>query len=168
MAGEYGTYDYIYVFDRTNIFDPTVASAATLALEVAAADTTFVWVAPWPMQVLAFGYMVTVAFDYNVQVAQGVVALDKRVTFGSNTGRVEVARLELLDGLAISAVRFILPNRTNILLDPGDSLVCEVVVAATGGGAIAGDWVPFVMCGVRSETPANITGWTQSALAQVV
>lgn len=165
MAGGYGTYDYIYMFHEANQENVT---GVDLALEVAAGDTTFTWIAYWPMQVLAFGFMVTVAFDYNVQVAQGVIALDKRPTFGGDVGRVEVGRVELLDALAIGSVRYVLPNRTNVMVDPGDTLVCEVVVAATGGGAIAGDWVPFVMCGVRAETPANITGWTQTALAQVV
>ena len=171
MAGEYGTYDYIYMFHEAN--QENVAGA-DLALEVATGDTTFTWMCYWPMQVLSFGFLVSVAFDYNVQTAEGVIALDKRVTFGSDTGRVEVCRVDLEDALAIGAVRYVLPPRANMFCHPGDQLVCEVVTAATGGGAIAGDWVPFVMLGVWTETPANILtagsvqSWTQSALAQVV
>ena len=173
MAGQYGTYDFIHRFDKTNIWDPTVASATDVILEVATGDTLFIWTCPWPMQVLAFGYLVTVAFNYDTLVTQGVVALDKRITYLSDTGRVEVGRLELLDALALGAVRYVLPNRTNIFCHPGDQLVCEVITAALGGTEV-GDWSPFVMCGVWAETPANILtaagvqSWTQSALAQVV
>ena len=173
MAGQYGTYDYIYVFNKTNLWDPTVASTTDVILEVAAGDTLFIWTCLWPMQVLAFGYLATVAFNYDTLVTEGVVALDKRVTYVSDTGRVEVCRLDLESGLAAGDVRFVLPNRTNVLCAPGDQLVCEVVTAAVGGTEV-GDWSPFVMCGVWSEVPGNILNaagvqtWTQSTLAQVV
>ena len=174
MAGQYGTYDYIYTFDKTNIWDPTVASATDVILEVAAGDTLFIWTCLWPMQVLAFGYLVTVAFNYDTLVTEGVVALDKRVTYAENViGRVEVCRLDLEPALPLGDVRFIIPNPTNIRCHPGDQLVVEVVTAAVGGTEV-GDWSPFVMCGVWAETPANIRtagdvqSWTQSTLAQVV
>ena len=173
MPGEYGTYDFIHRFDKTNIWDPTVASAADIILEVATGDTLFIWTCLWPMEVLAFGYLVTVAFNYDTLVTEGVVALDKRVTYLSDTGRVEVCRIDLETALPLGDVRFVLPNRTNIRCAPGDQLVVEVITAALGGTEV-GDWSPFVMCGVWAETPANILNaalvqtWTQSTLAQVV
>ena len=161
----YGTYDPIYILGESNQENVT---GVDLALEVATGDTTFTWQIYWPCFVYAFGYLVSVAFDYNTQIVEGIVALDKRITFGSDTGRVEVCRLDLEDALAIGSVRYIFPNRTNVNCDPGDTLICEVVTAGTGGGAIAGDWVPFVLAAPRAEVVGNITGWSQSALAQVV
>jgi len=161
----YGTYDPVQYLSEANQDD---VASVDLALEVAAGDTTFTWQIYWPCRVVYFGFLVSVAFDYATQTAEGIVALDKRITFGSDTGRVEIGRVDLEDGLAISAVRFIEVPLTNANCDPGDQLVCEVVTAGTGGGGIAGDWVPFVVVARRDEVVGNLPGMTQSTLTQVV
>lgn len=154
----YGTYDHNIWLHEANQEN---AAGVDLALEVATGDTTFTWMIYWPCVVLKFGYLVTVAFDYDTQTVEGVVALDKRVTFGSETGRVEVCRIDLEDGLAIGG-RFVRPPSTNYLCQPGDQLVVEVITQAAGGGSIAGDWVPFVLLAAHDEVPGNITAWSES------
>lgn len=161
---KYGTYDSVWVLGEHNQHD---IASVDLALEVAAGDTTFTWVVYQPCRILRFGYFVSVAFNYDTQTTEGVVALDKRVTYGSDTGRVEVCRLDLEDGLSLGDVRDIVPPTTNADCEPGDELVVEVVTQAVGGTEV-GDWVPFVTLAPRAEVHGNITSWTLSAYAQVV
>lgn len=164
----YGTYDSVLWGHAGNL---DALAGVDLALEAAAADTTFIWTIYVPCRVKYFGFMATVAFDYNVQSVEGVIALDKRVIPLADTGRVEVCRIDLEDGTALGETRLIEPPDTNADLEPGDQLIVEVVTQAAGGGGIAGDWVPVVIFYPRAEVPENIAKFTiagTSDITQVV
>jgi hypothetical protein len=154
----YGTYDDVLWGHLGNI---DALASSDIALEVAAGDTSFIWTTYVPCRVKYFGFLVTVAFDYDTQTTEGIVALDKRVTPLSDTGRVEVCRIDLEDAMAVGDVRFVKPPNTNADMEPGDQLVVEVVTQAVGGTEV-GDWVPFVVFYPRAEVPANIASWTES------
>lgn len=164
MYGTYNMAQWLHYGNRN------ADKATAEALEVAAGDVAnALWAILYPCTVKFFGFEVTVAFDYDTQTAEGIIALDKRVTPASDTGRVEVARVDLEDGLAIGDVRGLLGTDmgTDAFCQPGDELVLEVVTAGTGGGSIAGDWRPIIILAPYDEVPENCTGWTLSDVTQV-
>jgi len=158
----YGTYDPIHILSYWNVDDLTTDFSTALVLETAAGDTAYVWTIMYPAIVVDFGIRVTVAFDYNGLVTTGVVALDKRITPGSDTGRVEIGRLSLPDGLAIGDVRTApraALGATARRLLPGDQLVFERVTTAVGGTEL-GDYYPWVAIAPYDEHPGNCPNWT--------
>jgi hypothetical protein len=170
---QYGSYDgniWLSFFNVDTAAGAAVTRPSDIALEAAAGDMTgMTWTINFPARVIEFGYHVTVAFDYDTLVTTGVIALDKRVLSESDTGRVEVVRLNLVDGLAQYAscrAPRALVGSTAGNLEPGDQLVCEIVTQAVGGTEV-GDYYPYVVIAPRAETPRNITDYTESSIAQV-
>ena len=94
----YGTYDK-YV-------RPNVKPETAVALEAAAAVVA-TWNFQEPAEVTRVGFQVTVAFDYDTQITEGVLKFYKRPTYGSDTGRIELASLDLTDGLAAGHCYFV-------------------------------------------------------------
>jgi len=123
------------------------------ALEVSTGDKAYFTVVK-PITIVEFGIMPTVAFNYNVQTTEGVVALDRQPTYGSDTGRVEIATVKLTDGTAIGKLLKKVFNPVNA--DPGSRLVLEVKTQAAGGGGIAGDWIAYFLYYERGEVDASL------------
>ena len=134
--------------------------ATDLAIEAAAADAS-IWDAFHPMQVQRIGVLVTVAINYNVPTALMIMAFFRRVTYGSNTARVEMGRVTIPDGAVAGAVYYLdIPHAAagdTGEVDAGEQVVSAIVQAGTGGGAIAGDFQPFVCWTPRGLNPAQNT-----------
>lgn len=129
--------------------------ATAIAVEAAAGNITGgLWSPGTPTQVTRLLVLVTVAFSYNVQTAEGVVSFFKRVTYGSDTGRVLLGTVRLIDGTA-AGVRLYKDINAHLVF-PGQQIVAAITVAATGGGAIAGDFLPEVEHMPVPEMPANM------------
>lgn len=154
MSGEALVFEHM--FAHSGQADAGLATA--LAIEVATGDKS-IWTAMHPMQVSRVGILVTVTIDYDTLVTACVVAFDRRVTYGSDTGRVEMGRVTIPNGTKSGTVIYLdIPNgadNDNGEVMAGGQVVSEVVTAGTGGGAIAGDWQPFVCWQPMSLQPAN-------------
>jgi len=158
----YGQYDIAHILSFWNVDGLTTDFATALDLETAAGDTTYIWTVEYPAIVVDFGIRVTVAFDYDTLTTEGVVALDKRITAGSNTGRVEICRLSLPHGLAIGDIRTAPRARlgaTARRVEPGEQLIVERVTTAAGGTEL-GDYYPWVALAPHDEEPGNCAHWT--------
>lgn len=154
MAGEAFAYEHIF----THPGEADAGLPTALALEAATGDKS-IWTAFHPMQVSRVGILITVATDYDTQSAAAVVAFDRRVTYGSDTGRVEMARLTIPDATAAGTVIYVdVPNGQDN--DSGEVLaggqvVSEVVTQGAGGGSIAGDFQPFICWQPLAVHPTN-------------
>lgn len=118
------------------------AQETAVALEASAADV-FVYTILDPITVTGFRCLVTVTLDYDTQTAEAVIALDHRITFASDTGRVALGTVALADGTAAGIQLY--TTFTPVNLERGDQLVVEVATAGTGGMSIAGDWLPVII-----------------------
>lgn len=97
-----------------------------------------------PATVLRITALVTLA----PTATAAVVALDRRVTAGSDTGRVELGRITIPVGTAAGKVVY--KDIEPVDVDMGDQLVLELVTASTAGSAVFSyNYIP------RAETPAN-------------
>lgn len=151
----YGAYDRFAL--PAHLCDAALPTA--IALEAAAGDK-FVFTVLEPLVVLGFRVMPTVAFDYNVMTTAAKVALDKRVTFGSDTNRVQLVELTLPDGLA--AGKQLYKKFDPVKCVPGQQLVVEVTVQGAGGTEV-GDWVPILITAPAPESTANCANLVASA-----
>ena len=153
----YGTYDRdVHVF-----IDATSALPDVHALEVGAADLGLAFDVVEPITITRFGIIATVTFAYDTQTAEAVVSLDRRIAYGSDTGRVEIDTVALLDATPAGTVIKVDFNPVNC--DVGDQLILEAKTAGTGGGSIAGDWKGFFCYHARAEVTANQTEQTDTA-----
>jgi len=152
----YGTYDKdVHIFQcGTHGID------LVSALEVSTGDLALFDVVE-PITVTRFGVLATVTYDYDTQTAEGQVSLDRRVAYGSDTDRVELAIIKQTDGTAAGTV--IKKDFNPVDLDVGDQLVLEAKVQAAGGGSIAGDWKAFFCYHKRAEVTANQAEQTDTA-----
>lgn len=158
----YGQYDACHILGFWNVDNLTTDFATALVLETAAGDTAYVWTVEYSAIVVDFGIRVTVAFNYDTLVTTGVVALDKRITAGSDTGRVEIGRLNLPNGLAVGDIRTApraALGSTARLVEPGQQLIFERLVTAVGGIEV-GDYYPWVALAPHDETSENCAHWT--------
>jgi len=153
----YGTYDR----DVHQFINETSALPDIHALEVTAGDKSLAFDVVEPIVVTRIGVMATVAYDYDTQTAEGQVAVDRRVAYGSDAGRVELGVIKQADGTPAGTVLYKDINPVNC--DVGDQLIAEVKVAATGGAGIAGDFKVFFCYHHRAETDANQAEQTASA-----
>jgi hypothetical protein len=98
--------------------------------------------------------------NHNAAAAAGVLKVDKRVTFKSDTGRGDgdIASLTIPSGLAAGAVLY---QRCNppVIMEPGTEAVCQVT-DVTGAGDLA-DIVFLVE--VIPEEPANMSAMVATA-----
>lgn len=118
------------------------AQETAVALEATAADV-FVFDVDEPFIVAGFRVKITVATNYDTQTAAAVISLDRRITYGSETGRVELGTVTIPDATA-AGIQVYSTDFTVTQLDRGDQLVVEVKTAGTGGMSIAGDWLPVI------------------------
>ena len=129
--------------------------APQIALEAAAGNISGgLWSPGTPTAVTRVQVLVTVAFDYNVQTVEGIVTFFKRVTFNSDTNRVSLGTVRLIHGTA-AGVRLFKDINPHVIT-PGQQIIAAITTAATGGGAIAGDFLPEVEHLPVPEMPANM------------
>ena len=119
------------------------AQETAIAIEASAADV-FIFDVDEPFIIAGFRTKVTVAIDYDTQTAAAVISLDRRVTYASDTGRVELGTITIPDATA-AGIQVYSTDFTPTQLDRGDQLVVEVKTAGTGGMSIAGDWLPVLL-----------------------
>lgn len=144
MSG-YGTYDKFPLLESFKD-----ANQTTIAVNAAAGDKA-VFTARQPMTVVGFGLQVSTTYA-DVSTAQ-VVSLDKRPTYGSDSGREELATISMETGYAAGKVY--LKKLSAIKLDVGQQLVVEQKVQGAGGGSLAGACIPFILWYPRAEVPGN-------------
>lgn len=146
--GEYGSYERL-VHSMATQDTPT---GTALALEVTAAGDDVIWTIFEPITVLEVRAFVTVTFDYDTQTAEGVLSFERRVTYGSDTGRVVLGAVTLTDATAAGVQLYQTINPTK--LDVGDQIIADMSTAATGGMSIAGDFYPIFIYYPTPETKA--------------
>lgn len=153
----YGTYDKdIHVFQ-----DATSALDDVHALEVSAADLGLAFDVLEPITITRIGVISTVTYAYDTQTVEAQVSVDRRIAYGSDTGRVELGIIKQLDATPAGTV--IKKDINPVDLDVGDQVILEAKVAGTGGGGIAGDWKGFFCYHHRAETTANQSEQTDTA-----
>jgi hypothetical protein len=153
MSGENLAFEHFFAHSG----EADAGFATALAIDVAAGDKS-IWSAFHPMQVARVGVMVITAIVYGTTPTLAVVAFDRRVTFASNTGRVEMGRVTIPESAPAGAVFYVDipngPNKDNGELIAGGQVVSEVVVAGLGG-TVTGTFQPFIVWVPRSLQPAN-------------
>ncbi len=153
MSGENLTFEHFFFHSGMN--DAGMATA--IAIEAATGDLS-VWTAIHPMQVARVGVLVTVTIDYDTITTACVVAFDRRPTYGSDTGRVEMGRVTIPQATKSGTVIYLdIPNGQDN--DPGEiaaggQVVSEIVVAGLGGTEV-GDFQPFIVWVPMALQPAN-------------
>lgn len=145
----YGAYDKMV----GHLGDVDSVLPTALALEASAA-VKGVQTALVPMQITGFGFLVTVAFNYDTQTTEGVIALKKYVAFGSSVGAKTLATLKLTDALAAGKVVFKDISSADGLVKPGEQIVIEITTQAAGGTE-AGDFQPFYTWHPAAEVAGN-------------
>lgn len=122
--------------------DPVVMSGA-IAFQTLADKGS--WTVLGPVTVLRFG----VLLNANVTVTNAVIDFDKRVTFGSDTGRVSKfgGTMTIPFGSTIGQMVY---KDVQVDLNPGEQLMVKLATASTaGGGVFYIEWIP------RAEMPVN-------------
>lgn len=87
-----------------------------------------------PADIVRVGFIVTAAFD---STANTVVAVDKRPTAGSDTGRGDgdIATINIPDDTAAGTVWTVEVNPSSIQVDAGEQIVFQVTTAASSAGS---------------------------------
>ena len=142
--GPHDAFQHIFI-------DSTSALPIASALEEAAADIGLAYTVVTPITVTRFGVTATVAFDYDTETTEGVVALDRRVLYGSDTGRTEIDTVAMTDGTALGKSIYVNCSED---CDVGDQLVLEIKTAAAGGTEV-GDWIGWFCYTPRGSSDAN-------------
>ncbi len=155
MAGLDLTFEHF--FCHTGEADTGHATA--IAVEAATGDITGgVWTAFHPMQVSRVGVLIVVAINYDTLTTKAVIAFDRRVTYGSDTGRVEMGRVSIPDGAVAGSVFYLdIPNgqdNDNGEVMAGGQVVAEIVVAGLGQTEV-GDFQPFICWQPMAVAPGN-------------
>lgn len=145
-----------HVFMHSGMDQAGLATAINLT---AATGDKSIWNAFHPLEVSRVGILITTATNYDTQTAAAVVAFDRRVTYGSDTGRIEMGRITIPDGAVAGTVYYLdIPNGEDNdagEVRAGGQIVCEVVTAGTGGGSIAGAWQPYVCAQPMAIAPGS-------------
>lgn len=107
------------------------------------------------------GYYVTVTFAYDTQTVEGVLSFFKRVTPGSDTNRVALGTMKLVDARAAGKFYFRkVDNELNAAkVERGQEVIAEITTAGTGGGGIAGDFQPFFTGHPADESYENLNAY---------
>jgi hypothetical protein len=106
------------------------------------------WAPIVPTRLLFATLTVTVA---TTAADNAIIALDKRITAGSDTGRVELDQLEIAGGSPQGRVGYVkIANAPQLV--PGDELVVELLNASVAGTAHVDLWVEQTW-----DTPENNT-----------
>lgn len=146
----YGTYDK--QVKHSGLVDQGMAAA--IALEAAAGvilrDTQYE-----PITVTRFGYVPTVAFNYDTLVTEGVLTLYK-YPVAAGTGKVALATIPLKDAALVDNIYYV--DLDNALgkadIKAGEQVVIEITTQAVGGTEV-GDFQPFFCFNPRAEVAAN-------------
>ena len=140
---------YIIDYDDTNGID----------LDQTPADVA-IFVVPFKCHVIFAGLLVTE--PCGGATTTPVVAFDRRVTAGSDTGRgaADIANLVLSTTAAGKLMYDLVAKGT--VLNPGDEIVVQLVTMADGTGA-AGHGRPVLVVEPDDETMANITDMVLTA-----
>jgi len=131
----------------------TVLTADDLS---ATGDAGVAWDIVRPVTVIRVGALVTTVLN-----GAAVVAFDRRVTTGSDTGRVNglnAAGDAVITIPTTTAAGKIVYKDVRVDLDPGDQVIAEVTSGATSGAARY-----FVECVNRDEVAANLSDMVASA-----
>ena len=154
MSGENLAYEHL--FSHSGMGDAGLATA--IAVEAATGDLS-VWTAFHPMQVSRVGVLITVTIDYDTTTVRCEVAFDRRVTYGSDTGRVEMARVTIPNGTKSGTVIYMDvpngPDNDNGEVLAGGQVVAEIVTSGAGAGTELGDFQPFVCWQPLAVHPTN-------------
>lgn len=119
------------------------ASLAPIAFQTPA-DKSFLRVLG-PITVHRIGFLITTA----VTVTAAVIDFDKRITPGSDTGRVDQGIGQITAPIG-SAIGQIVYKNVRVDVNPGDEIVVQLVTASTAGAGVAlFEYIP------REETPLN-------------
>lgn len=151
----YGAYDK-YV---ANSADADAALATATALE-ASTGVIMTKTAMMPMQVTAFGFLVSVTFNYDTQTTEGIVTLKKYVAYGSSSGAKTLGHVHLTDAMAAGEVAFVEINSSDALVKPGEQIIVEITTQAAGGTEV-GDFHPFVVWHPAAEYYGNCSNMTK-------
>lgn len=95
-----------------------------------------------PMTIIQLALVISVA----PTAGSLVVAFDRRITAGSDTGRVNAALGSLSKGYASLTIGVVLKKDVSVTLDKGDQIVPEITTATT-----AGTGIPFALGYVAGE-----------------
>lgn len=129
--------------------------ATAIAVEAATGNITGgVWDVMSACKVLRLQLLVTVTLNYDTQTAEGKVSFYKRITYGSDTGRVLLGVVRLIHGTTAGQRLYVdIPPHKCLV---GQQIVAAISTAGTGGGAIAGDFLPEVVVQDDYETAKNM------------
>lgn len=146
----YGTYDR-HVVDNA-VCDAQRATAIVLEASTGAILTKTVLE---PITVSRFGFVPTVAFDYDTLVTEGVLTL-YRYPAGVSGSKVALATIALEDDAAVGDIYFVdVDNKLGYAdFNAGDQVVIEITTQAAGGTEV-GDFQPFFTFNPRAEVTAN-------------
>ena len=154
MSGENLVFEHFF----THSGEADAGHATAIAVEASTGDLS-VWTAFHPMQVSRVGVIVVVAIDYDTTTARTVVAFDRRVTYGSDTGRLEMGRITIPQGAVAGAVYYVdIPvgdGKDQGGVNAGGQVVAEIVTAGAGAGTELGDFQPFICWQPMAVTPGN-------------
>lgn len=140
---------------QTDVLISSLCDAAQetpIALTAAAVDQ-FVFTILEPVTVAIFRLLITTLINYDTLTQAAIVALDHRITYASETGRVELGTITIPDAAPAGEQIYTVITPTD--LERGDQLVVEVTQAGTGGASIAGAWLPVI--GLQSMDFEDIT-----------
>ena len=133
---------------------------ATLITAVAGDIANAAWTMPSSYQVTRVGVQITTAVVYGAAPTLAVIALDRRVTNGSDAGRVELGRVNIPESAPLGAVYYIdVPNSATSQsgdLNTGDQIVAEIITQGAGGTG-TGAFRPLWWGNPRSEINRNNT-----------
>lgn len=124
---------------------------------VVAVDSTgdpFIVTPAVPINVRRWGLAITIAVTGTV----GIIALDHRITAGSDTGRVDAYGTKTLRlnqaSMVAGQVLYVLPDDGPLQVNPGEQLVFQVATAATAGDGVL--WIEY-----------DIQGWSGTRVLPV-
>jgi hypothetical protein len=159
MSGE--ALEFVYFPLASVGRDANELTAITVGANVGNTDVSnWLWTLHDAYSAKRFKIQITTTINYATPTALEVVRLYRRVAFGSDTGRVELARLTVPDG-ALAGDCFYVDIPTDAAGNigdcmAGDQLLINVLTQGTGGGGLAGAYRCIVEGGPRTESNANM------------
>ena len=135
---------------------PTATNVTAAAGDITGA----IWTITGPYQVTRIGVQIGTAVVYGAAPTLAVIAVDRRVTNGSETGRVELGRVTIPESAPAGAVYYVdIPTSGTGQtgdLNTGEQLLGEVITQGAGGTG-TGNFRTMVWGNPRSEIDRNNT-----------
>jgi hypothetical protein len=138
---------------HTGMNDTGWATAIAMLALGAGNIASALWSPGSPIAVTRLQILVLATLGYNVQTVEGIVTFYKRVTYNSDTGRVALGTVRLID--ATSAGRRLYKDISPHVVLPGQQIIAAVTTAPTGG-TLSGTFQPEVEYIAVPEMPANM------------